>query len=456
MINRGTLFDLSVFSLSTPVGKVSFAALFLPILFENASTMILSTVNTAVISGFSENAAAAIGTCVPIITMFLLVQNVISMGAGVIISNRIGGGELRSARQTAYSGAAVGILCSVLLTPLAILLAPFIMNIQNLEGEILTIAIGYFRIRALFLIPQGLAAYILAVLRCYGHTKYTFYAGVINNLLNLMLSILAVNLTGETPTGAANMMALGCGAATVISLAYVIFIFKKKGISFARPDNFGAFLSHVKRILHIGIPSAISGMSFTLSQIVTTSFIAIIGGYALTAKVIFTQILSYTYLFSYSAGSANAILVGMRYGARQYAEMNKMSKLLTRVTSLINLIVSLSILIFRAPLVGAFSANESILSLALAVFAVDILTEQGRAVSHVYEYALRAVGDVWATLGAILVSCWLLGIGLAYFCAIELGMGIVGCWIGLAADECFRGIFTYFRWKKITKRLINT
>ena len=110
MINRGTLFDRSVFSLSTPVGKVSFAALFLPILFENASTMILSTVNTAVISGFSENAAAAIGTCVPIITMFLLVQNVISMGAGVIISNRIGGGELRSARQTAYSGAAVGIL----------------------------------------------------------------------------------------------------------------------------------------------------------------------------------------------------------------------------------------------------------------------------------------------------------------------------------------------------------
>ena len=146
----------------------------------------------------------------------------------------------------------------------------------------------------------------------------------------------------------------------------------------------------------------------------------------------------------------------MRYGARQYAEMNKMTKLLTRVTSLINLIVSLSILIFRVPLVGAFSANESILSLALAVFAADILTEQGRAVSHVYEYALRAVGDVWATLGAILVSCWLLGIGLAYFCAIELGMGIVGCWIGLAADECFRGIFTYFRWKKVTKRLINT
>jgi Na+-driven multidrug efflux pump len=136
--------------------------------------------------------------------------------------------------------------------------------------------------------------------------------------------------------------------------------------------------------------------------------------------------------------------------------MDKMSKMLTRVTALINLAVSLTILIFRAPIVGAFSTNEGILALSLSVFAIDVFTEQGRAVSHVYEYALRAVGDVWVTLGAILVSCWGLGIGLAYICAIELDMGIVGCWIGLAADECFRGIFTYFRWKRISKKLINT
>jgi putative MATE family efflux protein len=448
-------FDRSLFSLTTSVGKISFIALFIPVLFENASTMILGTVNTAVISGFSENAAAAIGTCAPVITMFLLLQNVISMGAGVLISNRIGARELDAARQTAYSGAAVGIFCSAMFMPLAISLAPFIMLLQNLEGEILDIAIGYFRIRAMFFIPQGLVAYILAVLRCYGHTKYTFYAGVLNNLLNLMLSILAVSIPNTTPTDAANIMALGCGAATCITLLYVIFIYKRKGISFSRPDTLGSFWAYVGRILHIGVPSAISSMSFTLSQVVTTSFVAIIGGYALTAKVIFTQILSYAYLFSYSAGSANAILVGMRYGAKQYSEMCKMSKLLTKATSLINLAVSLSIIALRVPLVSAFSANESILALSLSVFAADILTEQGRAVSHVYEYALRAIGDVWATLGAILISCWLLGIGLAYICAIELGMGIVGCWIGLAADECFRGIFTYFRWKAVTKKLIN-
>jgi Na+-driven multidrug efflux pump len=288
-----------------------------------------------------------------------------------------------------------------------------------------------------------------------------------------MLSILAVSIPNATPTDAANTMALGCGAATCVTLLYVIFIYKRKGISFSRPDTLGSFWAYVGRILHIGVPSAISSMSFTLSQVVTTSFVAIIGGYALTAKVIFTQILSYAYLFSYSAGSANAILVGMRYGAKQYSEMCKMSKLLTRATSLINLAVSLSIIALRVPLVSAFSTNESILALSLSVFAADVLTEQGRAVSHVYEYALRAIGDVWATLGAILISCWLLGIGLAYICAIELGMGIVGCcfllswtppltgWnhfscngIQLSNDPSFRAGLLFFR-IPVTDRFIN-
>ena len=449
-------FDLSLFSVHSTVGKISFFSLFFPVLFENASTMILSTVNTAVISGFSENAAAAIGACTPVITMLLLFQNVISMGAGVIISNSIGAGRLDSARRISYSGAIVGMVCSLVLTPLAISLTPFIMQSQNLEGEIFTIAVRYFSIRAIFLVPQALVTYLLAILRCYGHTKYTFYAGLLNNVLNLILSILAVNIPKTTPTVAAGLMALGCGIATVISLVYVVLVFKRRGVIFLRPHTLSEFWSCVKRILNIGIPSAISSVSFTLSQVVTTAFIALVGGYALTAKVIFTQILSYAYLFSYSAGSANAILVGMRYGAGEYVEMDRMNRSLTRLTSLINFAVSLSILFLRGPLVKLFSNNGSILALSAVIFAADILTEQGRAVSHVYEYALRAIGDVWTTLGAILISCWVLGIGLAYVFAIPLEMGIVGCWIGLAADECFRGIFTYFRWKRVTKKLINT
>ena len=62
-----------------------------------------------------------------------------------------------------------------------------------------------------------------------------------------------------------------------------------------KPDSIKMFLKRTASVLKIGIPSGMSGMMFSLSMMVTTSFVALIGDYALSAKVYFTTILSYVY-----------------------------------------------------------------------------------------------------------------------------------------------------------------
>lgn len=47
-----------------------------------------------------------------------------------------------------------------------------------------------------------------------------------------------------------------------------------------------------------------------------------------------------------------------------------------------------------------------------------------------------------------IVSCWTCGVGLAYGLSIPLGMGLVGCWIGMVLDEWIRAVASYFRWRK--------
>ena len=74
-----------------------------------------------------------------------------------------------------------------------------------------------------------------------------------------------------------------------------------------------------------------------------------------------------------------------------------------------------------------------------------------------YEYALRAVGDVFVPMIILICSCWIFSIGLAYFLSIRCGLGLIGLWIGLAIDESVRAIVTYVRWKNkkyIQKRVI--
>lgn len=124
-----------------------------------------------------------------------------------------------------------------------------------------------------------------------------------------------------------------------------------------------------------------------------------------------------------------------------------MNMQLTRLTRIANLIISLTAIALRRQLLDFFTGSEAIIAISLGIFAADIVTEQARAISHVYEYALRAAGDVFFSMIILIISCWTFSIGLAYILAIKCGLGLIGCWIGLAVDESVRAAVTYLRWK---------
>lgn len=46
-----------------------------------------------------------------------------------------------------------------------------------------------------------------------------------------------------------------------------------------------------------------------------------------------------------------------------------------------------------------------------------------------------------------IVSMWGLGVALTYLFGIHFGMGAIGAWLAIAADEWARGIVMAFRWR---------
>ena len=59
----------------------------------------------------------------------------------------------------------------------------------------------------------------------------------------------------------------------------------------------------------------------------------------------------------------------------------------------------------------------------MTVFEV---AEQARAVSQIYEYSLRAVGDVTFTTVTVIASCWLCGVGAELSVEYSLRAGACG------------------------------
>ncbi len=440
-------FDKSLFSYTTSLGTISLFSLMLPMLFESVMNNVQSTVNMAVLSGYSEASVAAVGATSTVISLVTLLGTVVASGATVVISNRIGAEDIRSAQELSFTAIAVNVITSLLVSPLLVIFAPGIASFLNLEGVVYSEAVTYLRIRMVFMIFTIVTSAVLALLKCYGYPKYTFIVGLLVNIINLLLNIFVIKFPEYSPVTGVEGVAFSSCIAGLVGLIVAAFFLKKTGIKLKLPNGFKNFLHHTKAVLRIGVPSGVSSASFTLSRMVTTSFIALLSSQAISANLYFTNILCYVYLIGISMGNANALLVGRCYGAGDFERADKMNAQLVKLTVVINLTVSLLVLAFRRPLLGMFTDDQWTMKIALGVFAVDIIVEQARAVSHVYEYALRAVGDVVYSMVVLIISCWVFSIGLAYFLAIHCGLGVVGCFIGLAVDETVRAVVTFLRWK---------
>ena len=434
--------------MTTSLGSLKLVSLAVPIFVELVFNNLIGTVSTAVLSGYSEEAVAATGTVNIIFTLFVILFASIATGASVIISNLIGAERLKKAEGACFTATVQVVGISLLFLGLMYWSAPALIGWLQLTGTVYELALLYFRIRISGLPVMGLSAVFLAVMRCYGHPKSSVAIGVITNVFNVLFSVYAVYYAKEPVLTGVSGVAIGCVLSQLIGLCFGILLMQRAGVHIGKPASFGEFRQIFAKILVIGIPACISGGSFTLSQLITNSFAVMLGLHAVSGKIYFSTILNYAYLFSSSIGHANSLLIGRLYGARRLDHAEKLNRMLVRITSPLNLTVSLLIVFLRRPLLSLFTDNAAILQMAQGILLVDILTEQARAVSHVYEYALRAAGDVTPTMIVTLVSCWLFSVGLAYVLSIVCEMGLIGCWIGLAIDEGIRAVYTWCRWKK--------
>ena len=114
---------------------------------------------------------------------------------------------------------------------------------------------------------------------------------------------------------------------------------------------------------------------------------------------------------------------------------------------MVNFIICALIIILYKPLMAIFTENPLIVRMALWVFIIDTVAELSRGISQVYEYALRGAGDMKFMLIVTVCSCWAISVGLSYLLSIELGLGIIGCYVAVAIDELIRAVSSVYRWR---------
>lgn len=440
-------YDKSLSTVETPQGTMNLSKIFIPFFLEMLLLNMMGTINTIMLSKYSDLAVAGVGAASQLQGMILTFYAVISTGTSIVINHNLGAHNKKAASDAAFSSILLCGLLSLLLGISLSLTASPILGWMHLEDDVLEYAIVYFRISMIFSFAPAITSSISAILRSYGKPKVAVTISLIRNILNIILNYLVIFQPIKLPVHGVFGIAIANVISHFFGLIILLFIFQKTPLHLNfRSKNFSS-LRITKTILTVGIPGGISSISYNLSQVISTSIMAILGTAAISTKIYVSNIVFYVYVFGMALGSSTSLLIGWLSGAKKYEQAYRLNLQSLKLTIGSNFILSVIICVFAEPLLRCFTKDPQIISMGRTLMLIDILVEIGRGFNHIEENSLRGAGDVVFPMCISILSCWTMSILFSYILGIQFGFGLTGCWLAFAMDEFFRGTAYFKRWR---------
>lgn len=420
-----------------------------PIFLEAVLFSIIGSVDTLMVSSYSDNAVGALGSVNQMLSLFQVLSNIITTGTGILCAQYIGAGKTSEEKKPLILGALlVNTVLGALFSIAALAGSEILLTIMRVPTEQYDFAKTYLSIVGGFLIVQMISMTFNVVIRSHGKTRSTMVFSILMNLINVLLNYMLIN--GHW--GAPAMGVAGAAIATVVSkcVACIIggvylFGFVVKGMGLR--SNWTDIRTSIGKVLALGAPAAGEQISYTLSKIVVMGMVNGLGPVAANTYSYVNIIVSYVYLFSMAIGQSTSIMVGWETGKKNYDNAKKICNFSLNCSFFIALGVLGVLCLLRRPVMGIFTDDSAILTLGSAVILADFVLEAGRSRNLVLVNALRAAGDVKFPLYIGLFSMWAFSVGASWL-LVKLGWGLVGIWIGLGLDECFRAVGTQIRWHR--------
>ena len=432
--------------------RITLFALVWPILIETFLRMFFGTIDTFMLSGYSDFAVAGVGAANQYASILILLFQMVSGGAAIVISQYLGAKNDKKASHVALVAIMFNLLFGILISIAMFTLSGKMLELMNFELEVFLYSKEYLLILGSFAFLQAVSITISAILRSHGHVKYPMLVNMGANLLNIIGNAIFIYGLFGAPILGVKGVAISTVSSQVVGLLVMLVILKRNvGIKFSLPEVLKIPKEEVvevlKSIFKIGGPSAGESLSYNISQIVITSFISTMGAFALSTRFYVFNMMFYIMMFGLATAQATQIIIGHLIGAGKKDEAYKACIYSLKLSAMVSFLVAIMFALFGKILLGLFTDDINIIKLGGILFIITIVLEPGRTFNLVVGYALKAAGDAKYTLYLGLISMWSVLVAMSYILGISMRLGLVGVWIAFAMDEWLRGIMMLKRWQ---------
>ncbi len=429
-----------------------------PIYIELLFFMMMGIADTLMLSQYSDLSVAAVGNANRIMAVFIVLMNAVGLGVGVLVSQFVGAKREQEAKAVMRAGLFGSFFIGISLTVIISLLAQQVFILIRTDATIFSDSLFYLRTVAIG-IPfiAGIQA-VSAGFKSFGKTKLVMVIIAATNMLNVVLNAFLIFGLGSFPELGVAGAAYATLFSKIVTFLIVLFFFKRYFVARLFLNSFKELFYYFPRVLRIGIPGALEHFSYQFMQVILLSFINTLGALALTTQIYVHNLMMPVLVFSLALAQGNQVIVGWLVGGKHIEDAYRRTIKTMRLAIVIVMSI-VTIMAWQAPtLIGIFTDNEDIITMARQAMLVVIVLEIGRTSNLIVIQALRATGDVIYPVIIAVFSMFGVAITLAWWLGLRLEWGLLGIFIALAADECVRGILVLIRWLKrdwVGKKVIN-
>lgn len=420
-----------------------------PIFIELLLAMLIGNIDTLMLSNYSQTAVGAIGNANQILYLLTLLFNIMASASGVVVAQYLGARRKDKINEIYSVSMFFNLFISLIISAFILLFSPMIFSIMQVNESLLQEALHYIYILGGFIFLQACFNTISQIFRSNGKTQYGMYISIIMNVLNIFGNYCFLYGPLKHYNLGVSGVAISSVVSRLIGLLIMMYLFHKKidghiSITYLRPFP----KDTLKKLVFIGTTSAGENISYSISQIIIMSFVNSIGVVAVNTKIYTSLLCSFSWLYSNSIASATQIVVGHAIGAKKEdAAYHRVLKSL-KSAILISLLIAFINYALSPYTLSFFTTDPKVIALGTSIMMINIILEFGRATNLVIITSLRASGDIKFPTVLGMCSMWGISVLFSYIFGISAGLGLIGVWIAMSADECFRGIVVYIRWIK--------
>jgi putative MATE family efflux protein len=383
---------------------------------------------------------AAASTAVFWIWLLISIAEMVNVGLTAVAARRYGEGRAPEAARIAGDALmlslALGAVCAVVGIPLL----PRMFGIMHAPPEVAALGVRYL---GTYLLGAPLIFGFFAIdaaFRAAGDTRTPFLLLTASVGVTLFLDPMLIVGWGPIPALGISGAAIATVGTRAVAFALGLTIVGRRGVlKIGRPD-----WTTLLQVVRIGLPTAVTGVVFSLIYVLVTRTATQFGTPALAALGIGHRVESWLFMIGVGFGAATAAIVGQNLGAGRPDRAERAGWLSTGFCTLFGVVACVVELLFPEQFAGIFSHDPAVIAEGAKYLRIAAFSQLGICAEIVLEGALGGAGH---TLAPMLTSTAItaLRIPIAAWAAARYGSN--GLWWTIAITAMARAVGMMVIWR---------